>query len=147
MNRTRRSHLSTPGLLRRQFLAAPVASIVLALLVLVGALLATAVPRAVAALHTDALAERLARVPGAELDLAHRDPRRSPTPARRATAPPSPMASTPSGARQEERLLDIRDDMPEPLRGVTGAPLTALFIGPLRARCAGSRPGALPSTG
>jgi len=53
------SHLSSAGLLRRQFLAAPVASILLALLVLAGALLATAVPRAVAAMHTAALGARL----------------------------------------------------------------------------------------
>jgi putative ABC transport system permease protein len=56
-----RSHLSVLGLLRRQFLAGPGASIALAVLVLVGAFLATVVPRAVAALHDAALDEHLAQ--------------------------------------------------------------------------------------
>ena len=69
MSARHHSHLSSAGLLRRQFLAAPVASLLLALLVLAGALLATAVPRAVAAMHTAALGERLAEFPARELDV------------------------------------------------------------------------------
>lgn len=64
-----RSWLSTPRLLRRQFFAGPVASIMLALLVLAGALLATGVPRAVAAMHTAALEDSLEQFPGREIDV------------------------------------------------------------------------------
>ncbi|MDR6906775.1 putative ABC transport system permease protein [Agromyces sp. 3263] len=127
-----RSHLSTPGLLRRQFLAGPGASIALALLVLVGALLATAVPRAVAALHTAQLAELLDGVPANGLDLT-------------AETRAHPDVGASSGGtsldgdvdavwgRQEEALVGIRRALPQPLRGITGEPLTVLTAGPLRA--------------
>lgn len=136
-----RSHLSTAGLLRRQFLAGPGASVALAVLVLVAAFLATGVPRAVAALHDAALAEHLAGFPANELDLttetrAHPD------------TGPSTVGTTlaedvdPVWGRQEEFLLGIRDAMPEPLRGITGAPLAALTMGPVQAKV----PGATPSS-
>ncbi|RZS64173.1 putative ABC transport system permease protein [Agromyces ramosus] len=138
---TARSHLSTPGLLRRQFLAGPGASIALAALVLVGAFLATSVPRAVAALHTAALADQLATVPANELDLTTET-----------RAHPDDGASTAGTTladdvdavwgRQEEVLTGIRDALPEPLRGVTGAPHSALVMGPVRAVV----PGAAPSS-
>ena len=138
---TARSHLSTPGLLRRQFLAGPAASIALAALVLVGAFLATSVPRTVAALHTAALAEQLASVPANELDV---------TTETRAHPDDGPSTSGTTLAddvdavwgRQEELLSGIRDDLPEPLRGITGAPLSALVMGPVRAMV----PGAAPSS-
>ena len=138
---TARSHLSTAGLLRRQFLAGPGASIAVAVLVLVAAFLAIAVPRAVAALHTAALAEQLAALPADELDLttetrAHPD------------AGPSASGTTLDDdvdavwGHQEELLTGIRDALPQPLRGITGAPLASLVMGPVRAVV----PGATPSS-
>jgi putative ABC transport system permease protein len=134
-----RSHLSVLGLLRRQFLAGPGASIALAVLVLVGAFLATVVPRAVAALHDAALAEHLAQFPANELDL---------TMETRAHPDAGPSTGGTSLAddvdaewgRQEELLLGIRDDLPQPLRGVTGEPLAALTMGPAQARVPGASP-------
>ena len=134
-----RSHLSTAGLLRRQFLAGPGASVALAVLVLVGAFLATAVPRAVAALHDAALAEHLAQFPANELDLtaetrAHPD------------AGPSSGDTTLADdvdavwGHQEDLLRGIRDGLPEPLHGITGEPLAALTMGPVRARVPGASP-------
>src|SRR4029453_14049739 len=40
--------------------------------------------------------------------------------------------------RQEELLTRIRADLPEPLRGITGAPLSALVMGPVRAMVPGA---------
>ena len=141
MSVSRHSHLSAAGLLRRQFLAGPGASIALASLVLVGAFLATAVPRAVAALHTEALAVQLAGVPANELDLTAQT-----------RALPDEGAS-PSGTTlpddvdavwglQEQTLLDLHAGMPDPLREVLGDPLVALSMGPVRATV----PGAAPSS-
>jgi putative ABC transport system permease protein len=140
MTARRHSHLSTPGLLRRQFLAGPGASIALALLVLLGALLATAIPRAVAALHTAALAEQTAAVPANELDITTQ------TRARPDDGPSSGGTSLADDVdavwgRQEELLLGIREGMPEPLRGVTDPPLAALSVGPVRAMVPGASPG------
>ncbi|WP_448005732.1 FtsX-like permease family protein [Agromyces bauzanensis] len=134
------SRLSTPGLLLRQFSAGPGASIALALLVLAGALFATAVPRAVAALHTAALAEQTAAMPGAELDLT------AATITRPAIGPSADGTTLDAevdavwGA-QEELLLDIRSGMPEPLRGIAGDPLVALAMGPARAAVPGAGQG------
>jgi putative ABC transport system permease protein len=141
MSTRHHSRLSTPGLLRRQFFAGPAASIMLALLVLVGALLATAVPRAVAAMHTAALADALAQLPANELDL---------TTATRAIPDIGPSVGTTTLAddvdavwgNQEQHLLDIQAGMPEPLRGITGAPLSVLITGPAQAFV----PGAAPSS-
>ena len=130
---TARSHLSTAGLLRRQFLAGPGASVAVAVLVLVAAFLAIAVPRAVAALHTAALAEQLAALPANELDL---------TTETRAYPDAGPSASGTTldddvdavWGRQEAAGLPA-SAMPFPSRcaGITGAPLASLVMGPVRA--------------
>ena len=127
-----RSHLSTPGLLRRQFLAGPGASIALALLVLVGALLATAVPRAVAALHTAQLAELLDGVPANGLDLTT-ETRTHPDIGASSGGTSLDDDVDAVWGRQEEALVGIRDDLPQPLHDITGEPLTVLTAGPLRA--------------
>lgn len=139
--RRHHSHLSTTGLLRRQFFAAPVASIVLAVLVAGGAFLATAVPRAVAAQHTAALDEHLAQFPARELDVSS---------ANRATLPdlgPSTGGTTlPDDVdavwgAQEEALVGIREQMPDELRRVTGDPLATVVAGPSSALPEGAAPG------
>lgn len=140
MSTRHHSRLSTPGLLRRQFFANPGASIMLALLVLVGALLATAVPRAVAAMHTDALGVALDEMPAIERDL---------TTAARATPEIGPSTGTTTlpddvdavWGNQEQHLLDIRAGMPQPLRGITTAPLSVLATGPAQAHVPGAGPG------
>ena len=136
------SHLSSAGLLRRQFLAAPVASILLALLVLAGALLATAVPRAVAAMHTTALGERLDEYPARELDVLN-STRGQPGlgPSASGTTLPEDVDDVWGG--HEERLSDIRSVMPEPLAAVTGDPLTVLFSGPSNALPEGAAGGGI----
>lgn len=139
MSARRHSHLSTMGLLRRQFLAGPGASIALAVLVLVSAFLATAVPRAVAALHTAALADQLAQVPANELDLTA-ETRAHPEvgPSNAGTTLPDDVDA--AWGRQEETLVAIRDGLPEPLKSLTDAPLTTLTMGPIRARVPGAPP-------
>ena len=142
MTARQHSHLSSAGLLRRQFLAAPVASILLALLVLAGALLATAVPRAVAAMHTAALGERLEGYPARELDVLNS------TRAQPGLGPSTSGTTLPDGVDDvwgghEERLSDIRADMPEPLAAVTGDPLTVLFSGPSNALPEGAAAGGI----
>lgn len=135
-----RSHLSTSGLMRRQFLASPAASVALALLVLVGAFLAIAVPRAVAALHTTALAEQTAAVSARDVDLS------TATLGRPDVGPSNGGTSLDDDVdavwgHQEELLVAIRDEMPEPLRGIAADPLVALTMGPARAIVPGSGPG------
>lgn len=134
------SRLSTPGLLLRQFLAGPGASIALALLVLAGALLATAVPRAVAALHTAALAEQTAAMPAAELDLTA-DTIARPAIGRSGGGTTLDAEVDAVWGAQEQLLLDVRAGMPEPLRGITGDPLAALTMGPARAAVPGAGSG------
>jgi putative ABC transport system permease protein len=141
MSTRHHSRLSTPGLLRRQFFAGPGASIMLALLVLVGALLATSVPRAVAAMHTAALGQELAEVPANELDLTTAT-RAVPDigPSGGATTLPDDVDAV--WGNQEQHLLDIQAGMPQPLRGITAPPLSVLTAGPVRAFV----PGAAPSS-
>ena len=67
--RRRHPGLSAPSLLWRHSATDPGAALVVALLVLLGCFLAVATPRAVASLHTAALAEQLAARPASELDL------------------------------------------------------------------------------
>ena len=125
MSTRHHSRLSTPGLLRRQFFAGPGPSIMLALLVLVGALLATAVPRAVAAMHTAALGQELAEVPANELDLTTAT-RAIPDigPSGGATTLPDDVDAV--WGNQEQHLLDIQAGMPQPLqRHHRAAPLDA----------------------
>ena len=142
MSARHHSHLSSAGLMRRQFFAAPVASILLALLVLAGALLATAVPRAVAAMHTAALGERLAEYPARELDVLNS------TRSQPGLGPSANGTTLPDGVDEvwgghEERLFDIRARMPEPLAAVTGDPLTVLFSGPSNALPEGAAAGGI----
>ncbi|GAA1962487.1 ABC transporter permease [Agromyces allii] len=141
MSGSHRSRLSTAGLLRRQLTTSPGASIALALLVLVGALLATAVPRAATALHTEALHEQLADLPAAELDLtasARERPGVGPS-ANGTTLAPDVEAVW--GA-QEDHLAAIVDEMPAPLAAITEPPLAMLTVAPVRAKVPGAGPSA-----
>lgn len=140
MSARHHSHLSASGLLRRQFLAAPVASVLLALLVVAGALLATAVPRAVSAMHTAALGERSAEFPARELDVLNSS-RAQPGigPSTGGTTLPGDVDAVWGG--QEERLLDIRAQMPALLADVTGDPLTVLVSAPAHAEAEVAAPG------
>ncbi|SIN94767.1 FtsX-like permease family protein [Agromyces cerinus] len=137
MTDTRHSRLSAAGLLRRQFFAGPVASIMLSLLVLAGALLATGVPRAVAAMHTAALEDSLEQFPGREIDLVTSSRNLPELGAASGDTTLEPEIEAVWGA-QEQRLLDIRAGMPELLTHVTGEPLTALVAGPTNAGSEGS---------
>lgn len=135
-----RSRLSAAGLLRRQFFAGPVASIMLALLVLGGALLATGVPRAVAAMHTAALEDSLEQFPGREIDVVTSSRNLPELGASSGGTSLEPEIDAIWGA-QEQRLLDIRAGMPELLTHVTADPLTALVAGPTKASVAGAAEG------
>jgi len=140
MSTQHRSRLSPAGLLGRQFAAAPLASVLLALLVLAGAVLATAVPRAVVAMHTAALSERLAEFPARELDVltgGRAFPELGPSDG--GTTLSDEVDDVWGG--QEQRLDAIRDEMPAALAEVTGDPLSVLVAGPNAARAAGAAPG------
>ena len=141
MSARHHSHLSSAGLLRRQFFAAPVASILLALLVLAGALLATAVPRAVAAMHTAALGERLAEYPARELDVLNSS-RASRASARRRAGRPSRRRRRSVGWARGAAVRHPRAHA-RPLAEVTGDPLTVLFTGPSGAQVAGAAAGSI----
>ncbi|WP_022889800.1 FtsX-like permease family protein [Agromyces italicus] len=141
MSARHHSALTPVGLFHRQFFAAPFASVMLALLVAAGAFLATALPRAVAAMHTAALAEHLAGFPARELDLLS---------ANRSTLPelgPSSGGTTLADdvdavwGGQEERLLAIREQMPDELARVSDDPLQAVIAGPNSAKPDGAGPG------
>ncbi|MFB6609925.1 FtsX-like permease family protein [Agromyces sp. NPDC056379] len=132
-----RSRLSTPGLLRRQFFAGPLASIMLALLVLAGALLAAGVPRAVAAMHTAALEDSLDQFAAREIDVVTSSRNLPELGASSGDTTLDPEIDAVWGA-QEQRLLDIRAGMPELLARVTGDPLTALVAGPAKAGVPGA---------
>ncbi|NYG20847.1 putative ABC transport system permease protein [Agromyces hippuratus] len=140
MTPTRHSRLSTAGLLRRQFLAGPVASVMLALLVLAGALLATGVPRAVAAMHTAALEQSLEQFPAREIDLVASSRNLPELGGSSGETTLEPEIDAVWGA-QEQHLLDIRPSMPELLTRVTGEPLSALVAGPTIAGVAGAAAG------
>ncbi|MEF3403386.1 FtsX-like permease family protein [Agromyces sp. CCNWLW203] len=140
MTAPHRSRLSAAGLLRRQFFAGPVASIMLALLVTAGALLATAVPRAVAAMHTAALEQSLAEFPAREIDVLTSSRNLPELGASSGGTSLDPEIDAVWGA-QEQRMLDIRDDMPGLLARVTGEPLTALVAGPTKASVPGAASG------
>ncbi|ANJ26312.1 FtsX-like permease family protein [Agromyces aureus] len=141
MRGSRRSRLSTAGLLRRHLTTSPGASIALALLVLVGALLATAVPRAATALHTEALHEQLADLPAAELDLtASARERPSVGPSANGTTL-APDVEAVWGA-QEDHLAAIVDEMPPRLAAITEPPLAMLTVAPVRAQVPGAGPSA-----
>ncbi|UOE42538.1 FtsX-like permease family protein [Agromyces larvae] len=134
---TRRSRRSSAGLRWRAFAAAPVASISLALLVSGAALLAVAAPRAVENLHTAALDARLAAASPTELDLqtATRDRPQLGPPTQPTTLDPDVDAAW--GA-QEERLVALRDALPEPLRSTIGDPLAVVTVNPQIAGVPGS---------
>ncbi|MGW9631918.1 FtsX-like permease family protein [Agromyces sp. NPDC055520] len=140
MTGVHRSRLSAAGLLRRQFFAGPLASVLLALLVLAGALLATGVPRAVSAMHTAALEQSLEQIPAREIDLVASSRNLPELGASPGETTLSPEVDAVWG-RQEQRLLDVRADMPALLQRVTGDPLTALVAGPTRAGVIGAAAG------
>ncbi|MFD5866273.1 FtsX-like permease family protein [Agromyces sp. NPDC127015] len=141
MSARHHSRLTPAGLLRRQFFAAPVASIMLVLLVAGGAFLATAVPRAVAAQHTAALDEHLAEFPARELDVSSPNRATLPDlgPSSGGTTLPDDIDAVWGG--QEEALLGIREQMPAELHRVTDDPLATVVAGPNRALPDGAGPG------
>ncbi|GAA1510332.1 putative ABC transport system permease protein [Agromyces terreus] len=137
----RRSRLSPAGLLRRQWTTAPGASIALALLVLVGAFLATAVPRAATMLHTQAVHEQLAAVPAAELDLTATARERPTTgPGTGPTTLDDDVAA--AWGSTDEYLGAIVDGMPADLASVVDTPLAMLTVAPVRAVVEGAGPSA-----
>ncbi|MGI9822571.1 FtsX-like permease family protein [Agromyces sp. Marseille-Q5079] len=140
MSARHRSRTSSSGLLRRHLSTAPGASIALALLVLVGAFLATAVPRAATVLHTDALHEQVAGLPAAELDLTATSRERPETGPGTGPTELDADVATVWGAT-EERLAAIVDDMPDELAAVTRPPRAMLAISPVRAQVDGAGPG------
>ncbi|QEO15245.1 FtsX-like permease family protein [Agromyces intestinalis] len=138
---TRHSRRSSAGLRWRAFAAAPVASVSLAVLVAGAALLAVAAPRVVEQLHTSALDARLNATSAYELDLqtATRD--------RPQLGPPSaPTTLSPDvdavWGGQQERLIAMRDALPDPLRGTIGDPIALVTVNPQVAAV----PGAAPSS-
>ncbi|WP_157002243.1 ABC transporter permease [Agromyces laixinhei] len=134
------SRLTVPGLLRRQFFAGPAASIMLAVLVFAGALLATGVPRAVSAMHTAALEESLEQFPSREIDLVASSRNLPDLGASGGGTTLTPEVDAIWGA-QEALLLDARARMPALLQSVTGEPLASLVAGPAKAGVAGAAPG------
>ncbi|MEI5584275.1 MULTISPECIES: ABC transporter permease [unclassified Agromyces] len=135
----RRSRTSALGLLLRQWASGPLPSIAVALLVCAAAAFAVAVPRAVAAVHTEALAERLADRPAVELDLTASTPLGPDIgPSAGGTTLPEDVEAVWGG--QEERLGGIRDELPLPLRAATGDPLMVAVSGPVRANVPGASP-------
>ncbi|MCK8609851.1 FtsX-like permease family protein [Agromyces sp. C10] len=135
----RRSRTSAAGLLLRQWASGPLPSIAVALLVCAAAALAMAVPRAVAAVHSDALATRLAERPAVELDLTATTPLGPDAgPSVRGTSLSEDVEAVWGG--QEERLRAIRDALPQPLRAATGDPMVVAVSGPVRAEVPGASP-------
>lgn len=135
-----RSRSSTPGLLLRWASAGPLPSVAVALLVLVAALVAVAAPRAVADIHTASLARQLGERPASELDLiatSQFGPDIGPSTA--GTTLPDDVEAIWGG--QEERLIGIRAELPEPLRSATEAPMSVAVSGPVQARVPGAGPG------
>ncbi|KRC60719.1 hypothetical protein ASE14_06990 [Agromyces sp. Root81] len=133
------SRLGALGLIRRQFSAAPTASILLALLVFAGALLATSVPRAIAAMHTSALGADLGLYSARDLDVLT-STRNLPDLGASSGGSTLPADVDAVWGAQEQHLTDIRAGMPELLRHVTGEPLSVLVAGPNTAVPSGSTP-------
>lgn len=134
---THRSRTTAAGLLLRQWAAGPLASVAVALLVCAAAVLAVAVPRAVAGVHTDSLADRLAARPAVEIDLATTTPLGPDIGASEGgTTLPDDVDAVWGG--QEERLHAIRDGLPQPLRAATEDPLVVAVSGPVRANVPGA---------
>lgn len=135
-----RSRTSALGLLLRQWASGPLPSIAVGLLVCAAATLAVAVPRAVAAVHTDALGARLAERPAVELDLTASTPLGPDVgPSEGGTTLPEDVDAVWGG--QEERLRAIRHGLPQPLRAATGDPMVVAVSGPVRANVPGAGPG------
>ncbi|UOQ88337.1 ABC transporter permease [Agromyces endophyticus] len=130
MSTRHHSSLSTTGLLRRQFFAAPFAAVMLALLVAGGAFLATALPRAVAAMHTTALSQHLEDFPARTLDVVSSNRSNLPDlgPSSGGTTLPDDIDAV--WGQQEEYLLDARERMEPELRRVTDDPLSVVIAGP-----------------
>ena len=137
---SRRSRSSAPGLLLRWAGAGPLPSVAVALLVLVAALAAVAAPRAVADIHTASLSRQLGERPASELDLVATSqfgPDSGPSTA--GTTLPDDVEAVWGG--QEERLIGIRAELPEPLRSATEAPMSVAVSGPVQAHVPGAGPG------
>ncbi|MGX5696929.1 FtsX-like permease family protein [Agromyces soli] len=135
---SRRSRLSTTGLLWRQFAASPTASVLLAVLVAVAAFAATALPRAVAMLHTEAIAAQMQSVEAWELDLT----------ASTRDRPPVGPGDTPLPDDVDEvwgtlftNLEAVHDALPSPLGDVVGDPLALVVGDPVVASFEGQAPG------
>ncbi|MWB99375.1 hypothetical protein [Agromyces seonyuensis] len=127
-----RSRLSGTALSFRRFAAAPGPSILLAMLVLVAAFTATAVPRLIATLHTDSLRQQLAGPAPAALDPTAAFVE---TPAFGDSAGASTLPSDVGAVwgAQEAAALAARDALPSPLRDVLGAPLALTVFDPASA--------------
>lgn len=135
---SRRSRLTTTGLAGRTFLAAPVGSVLLAVLVGVAALLAVALPRAVAALHTEAITAQMQAVEPWELDLTASTRDRPPFGSGGTELPAEVDAVW--GA-QQARLEQLHDALPSPLRETVGAPLALVVGDPIVTGFEGQAPG------
>ncbi|WP_127792427.1 FtsX-like permease family protein [Agromyces sp. LHK192] len=137
--RRHRSRLGTVGLFARSIAASPGPSALLALLVAVAAFAAVLVPRAVEALHTSSLHERLGAMTAFELDPAVEFGERPALGPSTAGTTLEPDVDANWGA-QEERLHERLDQLPEPLRSKLGDPLVFLSSGPSRALAADASP-------
>ncbi|WP_350349227.1 hypothetical protein ABIQ69_04690 [Agromyces sp. G08B096] len=140
MSRAHRSHVGAAGLLGRAFTAGPGASVALAVLVAVSAFLAVLVPRAVEALHTSALVDRLSSATAYELDLTAEYRERPQLGPSEGGTTLDPTVDAVWGG-QEERLVGVRDALPHPLRDAVGDPQVALVSGPAIALPTGAAPG------
>ena len=104
---SRASSLSTVGLLRRQFVSSPAASIAVVVIVAVCAFLAAAAPRALDALFTAELRYTVDSTGATQRDLV-------------ANAIGSPAADGPSFAPMDAGLASIREGMGDTLRALVG---------------------------
>lgn len=135
---SRRSRLTTGGLAGRAFLAAPVGSVLLAVLVGVAALIAVALPRAVAALHTEAITAQMAAEEPWELDLTASTRDRPPF-GSGGTGLPAEVDAV--WGAQQARLEQLHDTLPAQLRGIVGAPLALVVGDPIVAEFEGQAEG------
>lgn len=135
---SRRSRLSTAGLLARQFAASPTASVLLAVLVAVAAFAATALPRAVAMLRTEAITAQMQTVEPWELDLTASTRDRPPV-GPGATALPDDVDEV--WGTLFANLEAVHAAHPSPLREVVGDPLALVVGDPVVASYEGQAPG------
>ncbi|QAY73238.1 hypothetical protein ET445_07640 [Agromyces protaetiae] len=139
MTRPAPAGLSSFALRTRAFADAPVASLLVALLVAVAAFLAVVAPRVVEALHTEALRTRLDTTSPIETDLVATSGGQPQLGPPVTTTTLDPRIDAVFGA-QEEHLRAIRDALPEPLRRATDDPLAIVRADPLVADVPDSPP-------